>query len=70
MPSLETQKAIAARVKRARYLLSVDQPAQCLRVLEGLERILPEPDSRHIESAARLSRSKTYINGATEIEVT
>ena len=70
MPSLETQKAIAARVKRAKYLLSVDQPAQCLQVLEGLERILPEPDSRHIEAAARISRRKTYINGTTETEVT
>ena len=51
MPSLETEKAIAARVKRAKYLLLADQPEQCLGVLESLERILPEPETRHIVAA-------------------
>ena len=51
MSSNETLKAIAARVHLAKHHLSVDEPEECLSYLEGLERVLPKPETRHIVAA-------------------
>ena len=51
MPELETEKAIAARVEQAKFFLLMGKPKQALEVLERLEKILPEPEERHAESA-------------------
>lgn len=60
MPEQETEKAIAARVKQAKFFLLIGQPGQCLEVLERLEKILPEPEPRHVGAA------KQYVRASSE----
>lgn len=70
MPELETEKAIAARVKQAIFFFKIGKPKDGLEILERLEKILPEPDPRHSKAthaAIEQAAVKTLCENFEEI---
>lgn len=51
MPELETEKAIAARVKQAIFFLEMGHPKKALAILKRLDATLPKPEERHLAAA-------------------
>ena len=61
MPELETEKAIAARVRQAIFFLEMGQSDEGLKILKRLEKLLPEPEGRHVraDKGAATKRAET-----------
>lgn len=51
MPEQETEKAIAARVRQAIFFFEMGKRDEGLKILKRLEKLLPEPERRHVRAA-------------------